>query len=168
MDDKDPQLALAVLLLYSCLILPGELGQLKIGDFNFDEWAIRLRSEISKKPETVAVPNAIIDHIKAHRLDEFVETLYVFGNGDVPGEKPIGQNELANRHRNALKATGIFNEYKFYSWMHTGAVACVKAGVSMKELQNQLRHGSLDQVDRYLQSIGIKDMNNLRLKFPSV
>ena len=55
-----------------------------------------------------------------------------------------------------------------YSWKHTGAVMAVKAGIHIKQLQIQLRHHSLDQVDQYLRDLGVSDLSDLARSFPGI
>jgi integrase len=83
------------------------------------------------------------------------------GNG-----KKIGRNTLGERFREVLNGLGYGRDYQLYSWKHTGAIACVKAGISLKELQLQLRHHSLDMVDRYLRQLGVADLAQLKANFP--
>ena len=49
-----------------------------------------------------------------------------------------------------------------------GELRWLKAGVSVKELQMQLRHHSLDQVNAYLRQMGVMDMDNLVDRFPEI
>ena len=41
------------------------------------------------------------------------------------------------------------------SWKHTGAGTFVKNNGNLKDLQTQLRHHSLDQVNDYLKDMGV-------------
>jgi integrase len=164
--EVDPGLWLASQFLYYCFIRPGELRLLKIKDIFFDENMICLRSEISKnkKQQYVTVPLAFRAEIAAlaHRAPEE----FVFFVSDCT--KPIPINSFMNRFRAALKELGFGREYKFYSWKHTGAVACVRAGASLKELQIQLRHHSLEEVDRYIRQLGVNDLKDLETRFPAI
>lgn len=83
--------------------------------------------------------------------------------------KPMGENTMGDRHRKLLKELNFDTKrYKVYSWKHTGAVMAVKAGVHVKQLQIQLRHHSLDQVDEYLRQLGVSDLGDLRANFPGI
>ncbi len=164
--EVDADLWLACQFQYYCFIRPGELRLLKIGDIYFDENKICLRSEISKnkKQQYVTIPVAFRAAVAelAHRApNEFV-----FFKKDCT--KPLPINSFISRFRKVLKALGFGIEYKFYSWKHTGAVACVRAGASLKELQIQLRHHSLEEVDRYIRQLGVNDLADLEMKFPAI
>lgn len=77
---------------------------------------------------------------------------------------------MYNRHLCILNALGFDKNkgYCLYSWKHTGAIQAVKNGVGVKELQIQLRHHSLDQVNEYLRQMGVWDLKNLQANFPAI
>ncbi len=178
MADNDPQLRLHCLFIYYCFIRPrAELIHIRVEDIYFDERKILIRSDFeargtdghlppgskNHKTEFVAIPDEFfpeLEHLKA-----LPPSSYVF-HSQKSIYKPIGRNTLGERHTTMLRALGYSSEYVMYSWKHTGAVACVKAGISLKELQIQLRHHSLDMVDKYLRQLGVADLVKLRLAFP--
>ena len=77
-------------------------------------------------------------------------------------------NTLPNHYRAYMRKMGFGSEYSLYSWKHTGAIACVQAGVHVKQLQIQLRHSSLEMTDRYLRQLGVNDLEELENQFPSL
>ena len=132
-----------------------------------EENKIMMRAEISKNKKTqyIAIPSAFLSSL------DFVYDLrpidYIFQSPLDP-TKPIGVNTMTRKHRVILKELGFTTEYKLYSWKHTGAVRAVENGVNLKELQMQLRHHSLDQVNEYLRQMGVTHMGNLKDKFPAL
>jgi hypothetical protein len=164
--EHDPELWLGCLFQYFCFIRPGnELHGLKIGDIHFDEWKICINSGNSKNKQQqfVTIPQAFRPDIA--RLKRRSPNEYVFFSRDCT--KQAGRDHLSKRFRKVLTGLGFGLEYQFYSWKHTGAVAAVKAGASLKELQLQLRHHSLDEVDKYLRQLGVWDLNRLEELFPA-
>ncbi len=164
-SSKDPQLWLFIEFVFYCFIRPGELRLLRYSDILFNENKILIRSEISKnrKSQYVVIPKPFIK--KVNQLKH--NTGYVFTHSkDV--SKPIGVNTMSTRHRKIIRKLGFDHQYKLYSWKHTGAVMSVLEGVNLKELQIQLRHHSLDQVNEYLRQMGVFQMNGLRDNFPSL
>lgn len=164
---KDPELWLFCGFIYYCFIRPGELRLLKVGDILFDEWKICVRSKISKNKtqQYVTIPLAFRSSIEW--LKERSPQEYLFpSKKDVT--KPQGANTMLYRFRKILTELGFGTEYKLYSWKHTGAVACVRAGVGVKQLQIQLRHHSLEEVDKYLRQLGVWDLEGLEEKFPEI
>ncbi len=167
-SDRDQELWLFVQFIYYCFIRPGtELRLLKVGDIHLDDKSIRVRGDISKnrKTEYVSIPAPFLPQL-AHftRLDPIE---YIFPK---PGDptKPMGMNTMRRRHRMILREMGFTTEYKLYSWKHTGAVNYIKNGGNVKQLQIQLRHHSLDQVDQYLRQLGVHDIGHLRENFPEI
>jgi integrase len=163
---SDPQLWLACEFQYYTFIRPGELRLVRVGDIHFDEWKICVRALISKnkKEQYVTIPLAFraqIEALKDRNANEFI-----FYNKDVTTPLPV--NQMQKRFREVLKKLGFGLEYQFYSWKHTGAVAAVRAGISLKELQIQLRHYSLEEVDQYIRQLGVHDLEDLEGKFPAI
>lgn len=179
MADNDPVLRLHCLFVYFCFVRPrAELRYLKVEDIYFDEGKIMIRSDFEKegknghlppgsknhKTEFVGIPDVFAPELET--LKELPPNSYVF-HAPKNIYKPIGRNTLGLRFKLILEKLGFSEEYKLYSWKHTGAVACVKAGISLKELQIQLRHHSLDMVDKYLRQLGVADLVKLRAHFPA-
>jgi len=169
MQEYEPELWLHVQFVYYCFIRPqSELLPLKIGDILFEEKKILVRGSNAKndKQEYVAIPDVFMPHIK--HLKSQAPGAYVFPDPN-DHTKPRTQNHFRKRHRNMLKGFNYdTKQYKLYSWKHTGAVAAVMSGVNIKELQLQLRHHSLDQVDAYLRQLGIHDLANFRKVMPRI
>ena len=166
-DEQDPELGLFVRFLYYCFIRPKELRFLKVGDVLLEEGEIRVPGSISKnlKTQFVAIPNPFISALRF---------LYEESPGDlifpspVDSSKPLSKNNMYKRHKKILDGLNFGPGYTLYSWKHTGAVMAAKAGISVKELQMQLRHHSLDETDKYLRQMGVKDLSNLRDRFPGI
>ena len=164
----DPELWFFCQFIYYCFIRPGELRLLKVSDVLFDEKRVFIRGKISKnrKNQYVAIPEAFLADLHKN-LDSRNPNEYIFpGKTSIP--KPIGIGTMSHKHLEMLRQLGFDSEYKLYSWKHTGAVMAVKAGVGVKELQMQLRHHSLDQVNEYLRQMGVWDMDGLRNSFPEI
>lgn len=167
--NKDPELWFFVQFVYYCFLRPrAELRLLKVGDIILEDKKIVVHPDIAKnkKLQYVAIPDAfyptVAKKIKGRNPNE-----YIFkGKAHL---KPMGQATMGGRHLAILRELGFdTNRYKLYSWKHTGAVMAVKAGVHVKQLQIQLRHHSLDQVDEYLRQLGVADLGDLRSNFPGI
>ncbi len=168
MQERDEELWLFIQFVYYCFIRPNsELRLLRVGDILWEDSKIVVRGEVSKnyKTEYVVIPDAFLpalEHLKHRDPNEWLFP------SKRDKSKPIGYNTMYDRHRKLLKELNFGKGYTVYSWKHTGAVSCVKAGISIKELQIQLRHSSLEEVDRYLRQLGVADLRKLRSKFPSI
>ena len=160
-----PELQLVAQLQYYCFIRPGELRLLRVDDIEFETKRILIRATVSKnrKEQYVAIPNAFLPALSAAVLGR-VPSDYLFGDGFTPRRKDY----FAKKHQAILKEARIdTTRHKLYSWKHSGVVAAVRAGIHIKELQIQLRHHSLDQVNAYLRQLGVSDLENLQDKFPA-
>jgi integrase len=165
-SQKDPYLWFFIGFVYYCFIRPGELRQLKVGDINFDERKILIRPEISKnkKAQYVSIPDNFFHAL--HFLNKFNSLYYIFGKNELPGPQMIGINTMKIRHQNFLKSLKFSNKHKLYSWKHTGAISCARAGIPLKDLQMQLRHHSLDQVNAYLSGMMAYESEAIKKNYP--
>ncbi len=168
-SECDPQLWLFVEFMYYTFIRPRELRQLKISDLLLDEHKILIRSQVSKnrKQQYVAIPAPFRPSLQF--LHAYPESDYIFSHHGQPGPDPIGERSMNRRHQVILKELNFdTTRHKLYSWKHTGCVMAVKNGITVKDLQLQLRHHSLDQVNQYLRDMGVLDSGDLVSKFPEI
>ena len=166
-DEQDSELGLFVRFLYYCFIRPRELCSLRVGDILLEEGEIRVPGKASKNAKTqfVVIPEAFQPWLV--QLYDRSPGEYLFPSA-ADRSKRIGKNTMYRRHKKILDALGFGEGYTLYSWKHTGAVAAAKAGISIKELQIQLRHHSLDETDKYLRQMGVKDLSKLKSNFPAL
>jgi len=160
----DPDLHLCIQLMFYCFLRPAEIRLLKIGDIFFEDRKILVRKEISKngKSQFISIPDCFYPEIK--RLIFRKPGDFVIENPNKAGY-PVSANHFANAHRIILKSFGFDTDrFKMYSWRHTGAVMAAKAGISLKSLQIQMRHHSIDQTDQYLRQMGVMDQDDLKQK----
>ena len=166
-DEKDPELGIFIRYIYYCFIRPNELRQLRVGDLLLEEMEIRIPGNVSKNRKTqyIVIPEAFQPHLQ----DLFYKSPgeYLFPS-KLDHTTHVGKNTMYHRHAQFLKELNYGYGYTLYSWKHTGAVAAAKAGISVKELQLQLRHHSLDQTDKYLRQMGVKDLTQLSTQFPGI
>ncbi|BDS12702.1 tyrosine-type recombinase/integrase [Aureispira anguillae] len=169
MKNKDPQLWFFVQFIYYCFLRPRtELRHLKVGDIMLEDQKIVVHPDIAKnkKLQYITIPDAFFPVVQK-KIQGRNPNEYLFEGKQYL--KPMGENTMGERHRLLLKELSFDTKrYKMYSWKHTGAVMAVKAGVHVKQLQIQLRHHSLDQVDEYLRQLGVSDLGDLRANFPGI
>jgi integrase len=167
---KEPQLWLFIQAMYYTCIRPRELRYLKLYDINIDEGKIFIRSEISKnkKSQYVTIPTPFKQQLIALKLDCYPGDYFLFGKKGIPCPHAWCRNHFYNLHHEILKSLEFSSDYSLYSWKHTGVKEAVKNGVPLKEIQLQLRHHSLDQVDQYLRSLGINECEGIKNQFPVI
>lgn len=165
-EEHEPQLWLAIQIMYYCFIRPGEMRLLRHGDLHTDLGFIEVRDEISKngKTEKVVIPDQLLPVLKQlqGRPNDYLFTAI----RDIG--RPIGENTFYERFKKVLKLLEIKGRYSFYSWKHTGAVNAVEAGINIKHLQLQLRHSSLEITDEYLKNMRVLDSDDLKHRFPTI
>ena len=154
----DPQLWLACQVQYYCAIRPGtELRLMRLKWIDFENATFRIPNEEAKnnKTEIVSIPPFLIAEMKTLQLHLFTDkTLYVFGRFGRPGVEPLGKNTMRDRFNRFREALGISEEYKFYSWKHTGAIALLQNGAKPYDIKNHLRHASFATTEVYLKKQG--------------
>lgn len=167
LDEDLPEVGLFVRFIYYCFLRPNEIRQLRHCDILYEDWQIRVPSHVSKnrKTQMVIIPKPFVPYVKP--LMQEPPGAYIFPNKK-HDDQPLGKNHMYRKHKQALNELGFGSEYTLYSWKHTGAVMAAKAGVSVKEIQLQLRHHSLDQTDQYLRQMGVQDLSDLDRKFPEL
>ena len=162
------QLWLAVQFLYYCFIRPGEMRLLKISAINFEYGFIEIPKEIAKnkKTEKVAIPRDFLKEIEF--LKDYPNNAYILSKSKKPGFEPVTDKWINYNHSVILEHLKIKGKYAFYSWKHTGVVKCVQAGLNIRDIQNQLRHHSLDMVQEYLKGLGVLQSEDLKFKYPKL
>ena len=132
LSEKDPEMWLFVQVLFYCFIRPKEICSLKVGDVLMDEDKIYLSGDISKnkKSEYVWIPAPLKESLYQW-LASKKETDYLFDRKGCTSSETF-RVSMSLRHRKHLLALGIdTNKHSLYSWKHTGAVMCVKAGIKI-------------------------------------
>lgn len=167
---RDKELWKFIEFIYYCFIRPGEIRQLKVSDIIIDEHRIKVRSDVSKtnKMQYVSIPTQLMKTIHGMELNKYPDHYFVFSRRGGPGEKMLGVNNMKIRHRKILDDLKYSTQHKLYSWKHTGAIACSNAGMNLKDLQMQLRHHSLDQVNTYLADMQVHESQFIRHSYPSL
>ena len=156
--------------IYYCFIRPNEIRHLKIADIQLQNARIEIRGSFSKNKKTqwVSLPAQMIQLISSMNLHKYPPHYYIFGKQNAPGETMLGINNMRLRHVTVLERLGYSKRHVLYSWKHTGAIACTKAGMNLKDLQMQLRHHSLDQVNQYLADMMVFESDFIKNQFPSL
>jgi integrase len=168
--EADPQLYLACMIQYYCFIRPGkELRLLKLENIDLYHGVITVPQELAKNgiKQTVTMPHQLIDLCIEYGMETANKSLYVFGRNKNFDIKPWSVNMLRYHFNRIRKKMGLPEDYKFYSFKHTGATALHQSGISMREIMDQLRHTNLSASQHYLKKhCGIVN-DRIRDNFPS-
>lgn len=162
---KDPELWSFIQIMYNTFARPNEIRQLKVSDIRLSERLIYIDASISKnnKSEFVTITDSLLDSI--------IDLIKIKCSGDwlFPGKKTcISKNRMNDRHSKFLTLHKFSDDHTLYAWKHTGVVRAYKAGVDLKRIQLQCRHGSIQQTDTYLKSMGLYENLEIKLKMPAL
>lgn len=171
-SENDRQLWMACQFIYYCFIRPRkELRFLKIGDIDFGRGIIRIRPENAKtdKSRVVSIPEVFLRELRnKYKLHEYNRNFFVIGKKGVPGPSPVSYNNMSNRWVAFRRRLGMPEEYKMYSWKHTGNGRAARAGISLFDLQGQNGHSTVAQTEEYLCNIEGKRSEQIVNSFPEL
>ncbi len=171
LEKSDPQLWLAAQFMYYCFIRPKELRFMQIKHINLFDGKITLYADITKagKSRIVEIDNDFLALLwSKYELNKYPLDYYIFTTKRKPGLKPIGKNYFWTRFDAARKRLNIPMDYKFYGFKHTGAVAALKAGADIKDIQHQMGHSSIEITDEYLKSMVGYESEFFKKKMPGI
>jgi len=166
LKDHDISVYVACLLLYYCLIRPNEQRQLKRAHFHMDRSVVEIPAHISKNGEEffITIPDELRDELIAIGFNKIPPGDYVIGLvGKLGGKRPVSRSSTGNRYRDALiilKQKGIITTragQSIYSWKNTGIDALANANTPARSYQNQARHHSLEESQRYMSRLKSAD-----------
>ena len=167
---NDPHFWLFLQFVFYLFIRPhSELRYMKISWIDFEHQNVTIPGDIAKnhKTATLPIPKPLFEQLEF--LRSYRSDYYIFTLNECPGKKHISKNHYQRKFRDLRSLLNLPTEYSIYSFKHTGAIMVTRLNkVSTKELQMQLRHHSLDMVDRYIRQMIAIDSTNLREGFPSI
>jgi len=169
---EDPQLWLAISFEYYCFLRPGkELRLLRIGEIDFirgviDVEQLRAKTNLERFP---TIPLVFLKELReVYQLHEYPRDYFVFGKHGQPGPECLGKNNMRTRFREIRKKLKMPDGYKYYSWKHTGNGRAADAGISMKALQEQNGHTSIQTTEIYMRHKIGRVSTEIRDKFPKL
>lgn len=172
---KDKWMWLATLLQYYCALRPGrELRLLKIKDFDLYEGTVRVTADNAKKEKRIVIiPDLLLDLLRAdYKLDEYPAEYYLFGKNEdnkyEPAMRVIGKNNMRSRFRRIREECNMPEEYKFYSWKHTGAMALIKSGANLYDISVHLGHNDKSSTEAYIKNKFGEQSDFIRNHYPPI
>jgi integrase len=169
---KQPQLWLAVQFEYYCYLRPGqEIRLMRIGWIDFGNGQILIPKTIAKTKtdKMITIPSQFLQMLKIeYHLHSYPRNHYVFGKNDLPGQEHLGKNNLKNRFVVLRKKLEMPDQYKLYSFKHTGNVRARKSGIPIEERQAQNGHSSQRTTEVYTKNIMPCVSESIRNHFPTL
>lgn len=169
----DPQLWLALSFEYYCFLRPGkEVRLLRLQDIDFSRGTVSIERQRSKtkRPKTVTIPFVFLKELRDDwKLHTYPREYYVFSKGGFPGTIPLYQNDLRYRFNKFRTKLNMPQEYKLYSWKHTGNVRAIDhPGIQIRDVQKQNGHTSIQTTENYIKNkVGIVN-RAIQEHFPSI
>lgn len=166
----DPQFWLYITFLYYGFFRPdGEARKLKISDIQQHYIQVRGDDAKNNKTQFVQIAQGLENAIEAHNLRIYNSDLYIFTHEGIPGKSYPGEKWFYKKHQKLLKELNLDHKnYSQYSWKDTGVIALYRATKDVKLIQRMCRHGSLDQTDKYLKSLGMFLEDEILDSFPTI
>lgn len=159
LEENDISVYVSCLLLFYTLIRPNEQRQLQRYHFQLDRSLINIPGHISKNNQdnTITIPDELLQLLLKAGIQNLRPTDYVIGGRiQLGGRSPIGKSSASNRYREAIQ---LLHEQKailnitgntIYSWKNTGMDALANSRTPARNYQNQARHHSLEESERYM------------------
>jgi integrase/recombinase XerC len=169
----DPQLYLAIRLVYYCAIRLKEARAIRIKNVMMEEQRIYLPQKDTKndKGNYVHIPLEFYLQLQDEfgNFSQFQSDEYLLGKYKGPGTLPLAKNSLTNRHRIYLKQIGLLNDYDlYYSWKHTSANRLANSNVPMIEIQHHFRHSSIEMSAIYMSRYAVNKNSDIVASFPTL
>jgi integrase len=151
LEREQPRFLTFVLLCFHMGIRPKEAFMLKPRDFHLKGQAIVVDGSVSKNDRTqgVAIPNNLMPHLLALKLEEQHPDHYVFSSGFEPGPLLRDSRVSGKAWERMRGRIGLAKEVTMYQVKHAGAVAIARAGLGAVDLMNHLRHHDLAMTTIY-------------------
>lgn len=121
----------------------------------------------NNKSKPVAIPEQFYSIIKELRLDDLADDDYVFSHGLMPGKKLKRLDEVTALWREHVKQ-GLGINKNMYGIKHTAAIKMDEAGTPVRQIQEHLRHSSLQMTEIYLQKWRMLNKNSLAGSYPDL
>lgn len=159
LEENDVSVYISCLLLFYTLIRPNEQRQLQRYHFQLDRSLIHIPAHISKNNQenSITIPDELMAALMTAGIQNLRPTEYVIGGRNRLGSAaPIGKSSGSNRYREAIqhlhhqKMIINIQGNTIYSWKNTGMDALAHGHTPARTYQNQARHHSLEESERYM------------------
>ncbi len=163
----DYNLYVIALMIFDWFLRPQEIVRLKVRHLKDLRNQITIPGNISKnkKNGTIANPMDVKNAIKNLDLN-FPDNYFVFGSNLERNEKMIAPTRIAEKWREFANQYGISKN--IYALKHTGNGIALENGISVRDLQLQNRHSSLEETQKYLDRFRKTPSDSFLSKFPTL
>lgn len=167
---SDPELCLATKFEFYCGLRPGhEIRELKRKNIDLTAGTIHVDSQLAKNKHdrVVTIPRQFLDELRASGIMNINRNFYIFGRGGIPGPVPISKNKLSRHFFNLRKKLNLPDEYKLYSYKHTGMIEADDTGdIPAKDISNHVGHADLATTSIYFKNKKARVSKAIRENYP--
>jgi integrase len=156
-NENHTAIEIVINLVYSSLIRPNEIKQLKIADVHLDEKYITVSSDIAKnhKQRYSALSNHSIELLKKYIGNTKNKDYYLFGQGKNnydevrPSAIMTGDRRFGKEWDKIKKRMKLPAEMQLYSFRDTGIWEMLKSGIDNLTVMQHADHSDLSITTRY-------------------
>lgn len=170
LERTNPRFFTFCLLCFHMGIRPKEAFLLKPRDFHLQAQAVVINASVAKNDRTmgVAIPNILMPHLFALKLEDQHPDHYVFSDGFQPGPNRHTSRTSGREWATMRQRLGLPPEVKMYQVKNAGGVELVRAGLGAVDLMNHFRHHDLAMTTIYTKETsldGIRTVLDKEVKF---
>ncbi|MCK9156636.1 MAG: site-specific integrase [Paludibacteraceae bacterium] len=140
-------------LVYTSLIRPKEIRNLRVGDVDLEGRFIRVPGEVAKNHHSrySAINKKTIDLLKGINLERYKKTDFLFSDIDTlyPGSVQLYSSKFTKLWDSVRKELKLPKEMQLYSLRDTGISEMIKAGIDDLSIMQHADHSSLDITSIY-------------------
>ena len=143
------------LLTYLCFIRRTELTKLKVKDFEFQNYIIRLRPEVSKNKnnDMVTIPEFLIEILKNHIKNKNENDFVFSADNFKPGCEKLHPKKISEKWAKIRTELNFKKTYQFYSLKDTGITRLFKMNIPTITIRDQARHSDIKTTETYTPKI---------------
>lgn len=167
---ENPQLWLMCQFMFYTFMRPNEIRQLKISNIELENDKIFIPALISKNGNEgrVDMPVQLRQILIDNKIFDYPSDFYIFGKEGKPSKICHVRYAFSKKYKIIKDSLGFSDEYKFYSWKHTGVCESYKNGVDILTISQQCRHWDIKETQTYLRSLGVFSSNQIKNNFPTL
>ena len=166
LNDNDKQFLIVLKLVYSALIRPKEIMNLKVSDVNFRSKTVCVNSDVAKNHNTryTALTNELINDLQYIR--DYKKDMFIFSQNMMPGYIQAHRAKYTKMWINLRKELRLDKTMQLYSLRDSGIIEMLDANINAKKVQQHADHHSLEMTQIYTKHADPKLGRTIRKKAP--
>lgn len=150
-EHENPAMLTVCELVFTSLIRPKEIGEVRIGDVHLEERYIRITADNAKthNERFCALSPQLIERFQALHLDRFPSNYYLFGEKYAPDKTKLAAARFRKDWDKMRKALKLPQEMQLYSLRDTGINNMLKSGIDPLTVMQHADHHNLAMTTRY-------------------